>query len=237
MLAARPGGLGAADQPGRRVLGPAGHPGLRPGHQRVHARAGVLPAGAVGRAGRAVRLGRARPGPGRRPAPEALLSPSCPAAYPAISSRAATSMCPASIPAAASSSWGEPYPQFPDAEVGEPQVRSARRQQGVGHRGAQPSGRVVVLGHDQAAVRGRRGRGEGAGVDRLDRVQVDDAGADAVHRELVRGGQAGVQGDPRRRSASRRRPGWSGAPWTRRRGTSPRCRTERGRPRGWSAGS
>ena len=55
---------------------------------------------------------------------------------------------------------------------------------------------MVVLGDDQPAAGDRRGRGERLGVDRLDRVQVDDPGVDAGAGQLIGGGQAFVQGDP-----------------------------------------
>jgi hypothetical protein len=55
---------------------------------------------------------------------------------------------------------------------------------------------VVVFGDDEPAAGCGRGLEEGGGVDRLDRVQVEDAGADPVAAKFVRGGQAVVQGDP-----------------------------------------
>jgi hypothetical protein len=67
--------MAAADHPRRRLRHPAEHPAIPPGQQQLHPGERLLPAGAVGRLRRAVRLGRARPGPGRRPAaPEGRVS-------------------------------------------------------------------------------------------------------------------------------------------------------------------
>jgi hypothetical protein len=83
-----------------------------------------------------------------------------------------------------------------DGQVGDGQVGAADAGQGVDDGGAEAALRVVVLGDDQPAAGGRGGRGERGGVGRLDRVQVDDPGADAVGGQLVGRGQALVQGDP-----------------------------------------
>src|SRR5262249_56882941 len=58
-------GVAAAAHPGRRVRHPAEPPALPAGQFRLHAGERLLPAGAVGRLRRAVRLRRARPDPGR----------------------------------------------------------------------------------------------------------------------------------------------------------------------------
>ena len=73
-------GLAAAAHPGRRLRHPAEPPAVPAGHRHLHAAAWLLPAGTVGRFRRAVRLGRARPGPGRCPAaPEGRMSQARPA--------------------------------------------------------------------------------------------------------------------------------------------------------------
>src|SRR5690242_14814311 len=62
-------GLAAAGHPGRRVRDPAVRPRLPAGEQRVYAAARLFPARAVGRARRAVPVGRGRTLPGHGPAP------------------------------------------------------------------------------------------------------------------------------------------------------------------------
>src|SRR6185437_15294383 len=55
---------------------------------------------------------------------------------------------------------------------------------------------MVVFGDDEPACGGGGGSGEGADVDGLDGIAVDDACGDAVSGQLVGGGQAFVQGHP-----------------------------------------
>ena len=57
--------------------------------------------------------------------------------------------------------------------------------QGVDDGGADAALRVMVLGDDEPPSGGRGGRRQRGGVDRLDRVQVDDARGDAVGLELI----------------------------------------------------
>src|SRR5580693_7947061 len=83
-----------------------------------------------------------------------------------------------------------------DGQVGDGQVGAAGAGQGVEDRGAETALGMVVLGDDQPSAGGRGGGGERGGVRRLDRVQVDDPGADAVGGQLAGGGQALMQGDP-----------------------------------------
>ena len=71
---------------------------------------------------------------------------------------------------------------LPDGQVGDPQLLRPGAQQGIVHRGAQSALGMVVLGHDEAAVRDRCRGHEGLGVDGLDGVQVDDPGVDVVGR-------------------------------------------------------
>src|SRR5262249_55147493 len=63
-------GVAAAAHPRRRVRHPADPPATPESQPRLHAVERLLPAGARGRLRRAVRLRRARPDPGRLPAPE-----------------------------------------------------------------------------------------------------------------------------------------------------------------------
>ena len=53
----------------------------------------------------------------------------------------------------------------------------------------------MVLDHDDAPAGCSRGRREAPRVERLDRVEVDDAGGQPALDEPLRGVQAGVQGD------------------------------------------
>ena len=71
-----------------------------------------------------------------------------------------------------------------------------RREHGVAQAALGP---VVLDGDDAAGRPGRLDRV--AGVERLDRVEVDDACLDAVGGERLGGGQCLVQGDARRRRA------------------------------------
>ena len=68
--------------------------------------------------------------------------------------------------------------------------------QRVEDRGPEAALGMVVFGQDQPSPGGRGGGREGGGVDRLDRVQVDDPGADPLAGQLVGRGQAFVQGHP-----------------------------------------
>jgi len=83
-----------------------------------------------------------------------------------------------------------------DGQVGDGQVGAALAGQGVQDRGAEAAFGVVVLGDDQAPAGGRGGGAERGGVGRLDRVQVDDPGADTLAGQRAGRGQALVQGDP-----------------------------------------
>ena len=89
---------------------------------------------------------------------------------------------------------------------------------------------MMVLGDDDPAARGIRGLDQRVGVNRLDRVEVDDACVDAVERELIGCTQAFVQRDARTDQRDGIR--WTGAQdlraagWkrTRRRRTAPDTR-------------
>src|SRR6185437_16929033 len=63
------------------------------------------------------------------------------------------------------------------------------------HRAADTAGRIVVFDDDESVTGRGRGRDQRLGVDRLHRVEVHHAGGDPVATELVRCGQAVVQGD------------------------------------------
>ena len=108
--------------------------------------------------------------------------------------RAASAMCSASMPAAASSSSG-----FPRTASAHGELDDARRLLGVGERGehglAEAALRPVVLDGDEAALASPRPRRAALGVERLDRVEVDHPRRDSVLCERIRGGQRLVHGD------------------------------------------
>ena len=111
--------------------------------------------------------------------------------------RAAAAMWSAEMPAASSSSRLLPDP-------GSSRTARCRTSssvwpaagEGVEDGAAQPTLGMVVLDQDETSFRGGGGRDEGVDIDGLDRIQVDDAGPDAVAGQLLGRGQAFVQGDP-----------------------------------------
>ena len=90
--------------------------------------------------------------------------------------------------------------------------------QRIEDRGAEAAFGMVVLGHDEPAPSGDCRGGQGRGVDRLDRVQVDDAGGDAFVLRARRRRPGSCAGLRRRRSASPGPLRWSAAPSSRRPG-------------------
>ncbi len=94
---------------------------------------------------------------------------------------------------------------------------------------------VVVLDDEQAPVCPRRGLAQGADVDRLDRVQVDDPAPHPLRGEAVGGGEAVVQGDPGADQRQRRPRRCCAAPCSGRSRTPRRCRRASGTRRAWCA--
>src|SRR5207302_2933573 len=86
--------------------------------------------------------------------------------------------------------------QSPHREVHDPRRVHVRRK-GLHHRGADAALGVVVFDDHQAATREGRRLLQRDPVDRLDTVEVDDAGLDAFLFELVGRGQAVVHGHTR----------------------------------------
>ena len=79
--------------------------------------------------------------------------------------------------------------------MGDRQVLLPGRDQGAGDRFAETAFRVMVFGDHEAPAGGLRRRREGGGVDRLDRITVDDPDVDALRGQLIGGAQALVQRD------------------------------------------